>query len=79
MTAKEYLIEYLEKETDFYNKEKVDGYGIMKADNFVKVLEQYANQRVIEELEIILETVSLDNNPYIIRGVISEVIKELKQ
>ena len=51
MKAKEFLISYLEKETDFYNSEKVDGYGVMKVDNFVSVIEQYANQRVIKELE----------------------------
>ena len=42
------------------------------------IMEQYANQRVIEELERILETVALTVNPYIIRGVISEAIKQLK-
>ena len=43
-----------------------------------KLANAYANQRVIEELERILETVALTVNPYNIRGVISEAIKQLK-
>ena len=63
MKAKEFLLNYLEKETDFYNSEKVDGYGVMKVDNFVSVIEQYANKRVIKELERLIanwENIGLD-------------------
>ena len=39
----------------------------------------FTNQRVIEELEGILNKVELDSNPYIIKGDILNRIKELKQ
>jgi len=52
---------------------------IEAADRLERGVEAYANDRVIDELERILETVSLTVNPYIIRGVISEAIKELKR
>jgi len=55
MKAYEYLISYLETETDFYNNDKVDGFGIMKSENFTSVMEQFANQRVIDELEKLLK------------------------
>jgi len=40
---------------------------------------EYANKCVIEELEKVFQEVHLEDNPYIIRGVILEAIKKLKQ
>ena len=71
MKAKEFLISYLEKETDFYNSEKVDGYGVMKVDNFVSVIEQYANQRVIEEFKYLEDKSDAYREEYITSKITS--------
>ena len=44
-----------------------------------KLMHSYSSQRVIEELEKVFQEVNLEDNPYIIRGVILEAIQKLKQ
>ena len=55
----------------------------LDVEKFIEVtlldIEQYANQRVVEELEKVFQEVNLEDNPYIIRGVILEAIQKLKQ
>lgn len=73
------VFDLLEKEEKEAKKEFEKAFTEVYLLGLQKEKESYAKEQVIKELEKVFQEVHLEDNPYIIRGVILEAIQKQKK